>query len=74
MKSETSSPPAVLIPDTIIITRSMPIYWYYTDKETGEIRKKMRKNVSKDNIKTTWLSKVGKSGVVGYLLHFMYIS
>jgi hypothetical protein len=70
MKSETSSPPAVLIPDTIIITRSMPIYWYYTDKETGEIRKK----VSKDNIKTTWLSKVGKSGVVGYLLHFMYIS
>lgn len=71
VKSETSNPPAVLIPDTVILMRSMPIYWYFTDKETGEVKKKMRKNVTKENIKETWLKKVGKSGVVGCLLHFM---
>ena len=51
IKSETANPPAILIPDTVILIRSMPIYWYYTDKETGEIKKKMRKNVTKENIK-----------------------
>lgn len=71
IKSETSSPPAILIPDTVIIIHSMPIYWYYTDKETGEIKKKARKNITKDNIKTAWLAKRRKSTVVAYLLHFM---
>ncbi|CAD8183348.1 unnamed protein product [Paramecium pentaurelia] len=71
VKSETSSPPSVLIPDTVILIRSMPIYWYFTDKETGEVKKKMRKNVTKENIKETWLNQVGRSGVVGYLLHFI---
>lgn len=73
MKSETANPPAILIPDTVIIIRSMPIYWYYTDKETGEIKKKARKNVTRENIKETWNKRVGKGGVVAYLLHFMYI-
>ena len=47
VKSETSNPPSILIPDTVILIRSMPIYWYFTDKETGEVKKKMRKNVTK---------------------------
>lgn len=46
----------MLIPDTVILIRSMPIYWYFTDKETGEVKKKMRKNVTKENIKETWLN------------------
>ncbi|CAD8098316.1 unnamed protein product [Paramecium sonneborni] len=71
VKSETSNPPSILIPDTVILIRSMPIYWYFTDKETGEVKKKMRKNVTKENIRETWLNQVGKSGVVGYLLHFI---
>ncbi|CAD8184507.1 unnamed protein product [Paramecium octaurelia] len=71
VKSETANPPAILIPDTVILIRSMPIYWYYTDKETGEIKKKMRKNVTKQNIKQTWNQQVGRGGVVAYLLHFI---
>lgn len=71
VKSETSNPPSILIPETVILIRSMPIYWYFTDKGSGEVKRKMHKNVNKENIKESWLNAVGKSGVVGYLLHFM---
>ncbi|CAD8086957.1 unnamed protein product [Paramecium sonneborni] len=71
VKSETSNPPSILIPETVIVIRSMPIYWYFTDRDSGEVKKKMRKNISKENIKESWLNCVGKSGVVGYLLHFI---
>ncbi|CAK76804.1 unnamed protein product (macronuclear) [Paramecium tetraurelia] len=71
VKSETSNPPSILIPETVILIRSMPIYWYFTDRGSGEVKRKMHKNVNKENIKESWLNSVGKSGVVGYLLHFI---
>jgi hypothetical protein len=61
----------VLIPETVIFVRSMPIFWFYSDRNSREIRKKKRENVMKDRIRDAWLATLPKNGVVAYLLHFV---
>jgi len=55
------------------MVRSQPIYWFYSDRETGEVKKRKREKVQKACILENWLAKTGKSGVVAYLLHFWYL-
>jgi hypothetical protein len=54
------------------MVRSQPIFWFFSDRETNEVRKKKRASVQKSIIKENWSRKVGKSGVVATLLHFWY--
>ena len=49
-KADAQLPPAILIPETIIFIRSIPVFWYYSDQLTSEIRKKKRENILKDKI------------------------
>jgi hypothetical protein len=71
-KTDSQSSPPILIPETVIFIRSMPVFWYYSDRHTNEIRKKKRENILKHKIKDAWLSNPPKNGIVAYFLHFMY--
>ncbi|EAR90419.2 hypothetical protein TTHERM_00112690 (macronuclear) [Tetrahymena thermophila SB210] len=58
----------VNLPQTVIFKNSLPIFWYFTDKN-GQIKKKKTEKHTPENIYEVFTKKIPKCGVVAQLLY-----
>lgn len=56
------------IPDTVLIRKGVPTFWYFTDKN-GKIMRKNTKKVKLETVYSSFVKKVGSSGIVAYFLY-----